>query len=122
MVCRSPKKEAAKLVTPVIGERRACRIKNKKKRIHLKIGFSITGFHLVHVFEEIKSYRTLPDQIIVDNGHEITSKIFLRWASENNVDIDFVEKGKTTQNASDLLLYESFNVKVKRIPSAFISF
>jgi len=221
VVSRSQKKEAAKLVTPVIGERRACkitgisrtayrhkkmikdqelrnliyeiamkhrkygyrqihryvsktnivnikkiyriylemglkyRIKNRKKRIQLnqipirlpnnsnirwsmdfmsdslydgrrfrilniiddfsreavkmKVGFSITGFQLVRIFEKLKSLRKLPDQIVVDNGPEFTSKIFLRWASENNVDIHFIEKGKPTQNA----FVESFNGKVR---------
>jgi len=80
-----------------------------REAVQMKVGFSITGFHLVRIFEEIKSYRKLPDQIVVDNGPEFTSKIFLRWASENNVDIHFIEKGKPTQNA----FVESFNGKVR---------
>lgn len=80
-----------------------------REAVQMKVGFSITGSHLVRIFEEMKTYRKLPKQIVVDNGSEFTSKIFLEWASKNNVEIHFIEKGKPTQNA----FIESFNGKVR---------
>jgi len=32
-----------------------------------------------------------------DNGPGFTSKVFLKWADENNMDIHFIKKGKPTQ-------------------------
>lgn len=71
--------------------------------------FSITGKRLVRIFDEIKNVRALPKQIVCDNGTEFTSKAFLRWADENNVEICFIDKGKPTQNA----FIESFNGKFR---------
>jgi putative transposase len=71
--------------------------------------FSINGVRLVRIFEDIKKTRALPSQIVCDNGPEFVSKAFRRWASENNVEIHYIEKGKPTQNA----FVESFNGKFR---------
>lgn len=71
--------------------------------------FSISGRRLVRIFEEIKSHRALPKQIVCDNGTEFTSKAFMKWAADNNVEIHFIDKGKPTQNA----FIESFNGKFR---------
>ena len=73
------------------------------------VDFSISGLRLVSVFEEIKSKRTLPRQIVCDNGTEFTSHAFRKWAAENNVEICYIDKGKPTQNA----FVESFNGKFR---------
>ncbi len=72
-------------------------------------GISITGKRLARIFDEIKSYRSLPKQIVCDNGTEFTSKAFMKWAADNQVEIHFIEKGKPTQNA----FIESFNGKFR---------
>ena len=71
--------------------------------------YSISGKRLVRIFEEIRTRRALPKQIVCDNGTEFTSKAFLKWADENNVEIHFIDKGKPTQNA----FIESFNGKFR---------
>lgn len=72
-------------------------------------GFSISGKRLVRIFEEIKSRRELPKQIVCDNGTEFTSKAFMKWADDNKVEIHFIEKAKPMQNA----FIESFNGKFR---------
>lgn len=71
--------------------------------------FSISGVRLVRIFEDLKTTRILPQQIVCDNGPEFTSKAFLLWAKDNGVDIHFIDKGKPTQNA----FIESFNGKFR---------
>lgn len=71
--------------------------------------FSISGIRLVRLMDGIKRTRTLPRQIVVDNGPEFTSRAFLEWADRNHVDIHFIDKGKPTQNA----LIESYNGKFR---------
>jgi putative transposase len=71
--------------------------------------FSISGTRLVRIFEEIKRHRSLPKQIVCDNGTEFTSKAFMKWAADNNVEIHFIDKGKPMQNA----FVESFNGKFR---------
>jgi putative transposase len=80
-----------------------------REAIILHADFSIGGIRVVRLFEGIKKTRTLPQQIVCDNGPEFTSKAFRRWASENNVMIHYIEKGKPTQNA----FIESFNGKFR---------
>lgn len=70
---------------------------------------SISGRRLVRLFEDLKKTRTLPKQIVCDNGTEFTSKVFLKWADDNNVELCFIDKGKPTQNA----FVESFNGKFR---------
>ena len=70
---------------------------------------SISGRRLVRLFEDLKKIRELPRQIVCDNGTEFTSKVFLKWAADNNVELCFIEKGKPTQNA----FVESFNGKFR---------
>jgi putative transposase len=71
--------------------------------------FSISGIRLVRIFEDIKKTRELPKQIVCDNGTEFTSKVFMKWADDNNVELCFIDKGKPTQNA----FVESFNGKFR---------
>ena len=73
------------------------------------VDFSISGKRLVRIFEEIKSKRPLPRQIGCDNGPEFTSHAFRKWASDNNIELCYIDKGKPTQNA----FVESFNGKFR---------
>lgn len=70
---------------------------------------SITSERLVRILDSLKQTRDMPEQIVVDNGPEFVSKSFLKWATENNVEIRFIQKGKPTQNA----FVESFNGKFR---------
>lgn len=63
----------------------------------------------VKFMEMIKDLRPLPQQIVVDNGPEFTSKAFVDWATRNAVDIHYIDKGTPTQNA----LIESYNGKFR---------
>jgi putative transposase len=71
--------------------------------------FSINGVKLTRLFDDLKKMRTLPAQIVCDNGTEFTSKAFRRWAKENGVEIHYIDKGEPTQNA----FVESFNGKFR---------
>ena len=71
--------------------------------------FSITGKRLIRIFDELKTLRLLPKQIVCDNGTEFTSKAFMKWAADNNIDLHFIDKGKPMQNA----FVESFNGKFR---------
>lgn len=80
-----------------------------REAIEQSAGFSISGKRLVRIFDDIKSRRALPRQIVCDNGTEFTSKAFMKWAADNNVEIHFIDKGKPMQNA----FVESFNGKFR---------
>lgn len=73
------------------------------------VDISISGLRLARVFDEIKKTRSLPRQLVCDNGTEFTSNAFRKWCKENNVEIHYIDKGKPTQNA----FVESFNGKFR---------
>jgi putative transposase len=71
--------------------------------------FSISGTRLVRIFNELQLLRSLPKQIVCDNGAEFTSKAFMKWAADNHIEICFIDRGKPMQNG----FVESFNGKFR---------
>jgi putative transposase len=70
---------------------------------------SITAERVIMILDKLKANRNLPEQIVVDNGPEFTSKKFLKWAAENKVEIRFINKGRPMENG----FVESFNGKFR---------
>lgn len=101
-------------VSDVLSDGRKFRVFNiiddcSREAIAQHVDFSISGLRLVRIFEELKSKRVLPKQVVCDNGTEFTSHAFRNWASKNHVEICYIDKGKPTQNA----FVESFNGKFR---------
>jgi putative transposase len=67
------------------------------------------GEDVVRVLERITGGRGCPESIRVDNGPEFTSKTLDQWAYWNGVGLDFIRRGKPTDNA----YIESFNGKLR---------
>ena len=63
------------------------------------IDTSITAKRVVRVLDNLKSERGLPGSIRVDNGPEMTARVFADWCDENNVKINYIQPGKPNQNA-----------------------
>jgi len=74
--------------------------------IALEVRKHFLGINVVEVMERLRVAEALkPDCIRLDNGPEFISKDLDRWASLNNVTLDFSRKGKPTDNS----YCESFN-------------
>jgi putative transposase len=61
-----------------------------------------TGFasrRVTRVLEEAIAQRGKPRAIRCDNGPELTSRHFLAWALESNIELRHIQPGKPTQNA-----------------------
>ena len=72
----------------------------------IEVKKSFTGINVAEVMEFLKSKNnSVPKSIRLDNGPEFISKDLDRWASLNNVALDFSRKGKPTDNS----FCESFN-------------
>lgn len=70
-----------------------------REMVAMEIGYSIGGERVVRVLERLKEQGKKPLQIRVDNGPEFISKVFQRWAKENQVKIHYIQPGKPTQNS-----------------------
>ena len=60
----------------------------------------------------ISSATYYPEAIRVDNGPEITARVFADWCSENDVKINYIQPEKPNQNAYIERFNRSFRTEV----------
>jgi putative transposase len=82
----------------------------KREALHMEIDTSIPSLRLVRILNQIKQYRGVPQTIRTDNGPEFISSNLYQWATENQVELRFIQPGKPTQNA----FIERFNGSVRK--------
>jgi putative transposase len=75
----------------------------------LEVDTSFASRRVVRVLEQIIAERGLPQSIRCDNGPELTSRHFLAWAIERQIELLHIQPGKPTQNGR----LESFNGKLR---------
>jgi len=73
------------------------------------IDFSISGARLARFLDDLAQRTKLPDEIVLDNGPELTGKAMFLWSRETGVTLNFIQPGKPVQNA----FVESFNGKFR---------
>jgi putative transposase len=69
------------------------------------VDFSISGERMARYLDELAMAIGLPEEIVLDNGPEGTSKAMFEWAERTGVQLRFIEPGKPVQNA----FIKSFN-------------
>lgn len=80
-----------------------------REAIAVEVGSCLGSERIIRVFERIKGARGLPAQLVCDNGSEFTSRAFLAWSQQNNLDVRYIRPGKPTENA----FVESYNGKLR---------
>jgi putative transposase len=80
-----------------------------KKCPVLEIDTSIGGYRLTKILDQLKFTRGLPKRITIDNGPEFRSKIFVKWAYDNHITLDYIRPGKPVDNCH----IESFNGRLR---------
>jgi len=70
---------------------------------------SFASRRVTRVLEEIITQRGRPTRIRCDNGPELTSRHFLAWCVERQVELVHIQPGKPTQNAH----VESFHGRMR---------
>lgn len=73
------------------------------------VDLSISGARLARHLDEIAELHGLPEEIVLDNGPEGTSRAMFDWSERTGVRLRFIEPGKPVQNA----FVESFNGKLR---------
>ena len=73
------------------------------------VDFSITGERTARFLDELGEYFGYPEEIVLDNGPECTSKAMFLWSQKTAVKLNFIQPGKPTQNG----FIESFNGKFR---------
>ncbi len=75
----------------------------------IEVDTSLAALRVIRVLERLRVERQLPEQIIVDNGTEFTSKALDQWAYENHVQLQFITPGRPMENG----YIESFHGKFR---------
>jgi putative transposase len=75
----------------------------------IEVDTSLPGFRVVGVLERLREIRGLPEEILMDNGPEFTSRVLDVWAHRRGVKLRYIEPGKPMQNP----YIESFNGKFR---------
>jgi putative transposase len=69
------------------------------------VDVSITGARVARFLDELALEFGLPEEIVLDNGPEGTSRAMFEWSERTGVRLRFIEPGKPVQNT----YIESFN-------------
>ena len=75
----------------------------------LEVDTSFASRRVTRVLEQIVSERGVPQAIRCDNGPEVTSRHFLAWCVERQIELLHIQPGKPTQNAR----VESFHGRLR---------
>ena len=73
------------------------------------VDLSISGLRLAHTLDAIALEHGLPEEIVLDNGPEGTSRAMFEWSERTGVRLRFIQPGKPIQNA----FVESFNGRLR---------
>jgi putative transposase len=75
----------------------------------IEVDTSLPAIRVVRVLDQLVRERGIPKTIVLDNGPELTSRVFDQWAYEHGVRLQFIDPGKPIQNA----FIESFNSRLR---------
>jgi len=76
-----------------------------REALAIEVDTSLPGERVARVLERIAAERGMPEQIVLDNGPELTGRALDQWADRRGVILRFIDPGKPIQNA----FCESFN-------------
>lgn len=81
-----------------------------RESLAIEVDTSLSGARVARVLERVIQERgAQPEEIIMDNGPELTSKALDQWAYARGVQLRFIQPGRPQQNG----FIESFNGKLR---------
>jgi len=75
----------------------------------IEVDRSLSGHRVTRVLDNLVELRGKPQSLVMDNGPEFAGLTLDRWAYKEQVQLNFIQPGKPTQNA----YVESFNGKFR---------
>lgn len=76
-----------------------------RESLAIEVDTGLSGERVARVLERVAAHRGLPEELVLDNGPELTGRALDEWADRRGVRLRFIDPGKPVQNA----FMESFN-------------
>ena len=97
-------------VSDALWDHRRCRVLNivdpcTRECPGQSVDTSLSGKRLARYLDELAAIHGYPEELVHDNGPELTSRAMFEWSQRTGVKQRFIEPGKPIQNA----YVESFN-------------
>jgi putative transposase len=70
-----------------------------REALTLEVDTSLPGRAVVRALARLGENRPLPNQLVLDNGPELISRVLEQWAHDHAVALHFIDPGKPIQNA-----------------------
>jgi len=81
-----------------------------REALAIEVDTSLSGARVARVLERVIGERgAQPEEIVMDNGPELTSRVLDQWAYARGIQLRFIQPGKPTQNS----FVESFNGRLR---------
>lgn len=71
----------------------------RREGLAIEVGFSLPTIRVIRTLNQLLEYREKPSVIRCDNGPEFMSHKFVRWVTEHDIRIEYIQPGKPQQNA-----------------------
>ncbi|MEN9522230.1 MAG: hypothetical protein RL065_607 [Bacteroidota bacterium] len=69
-----------------------------REALNITIDTSLNSHRVIRELNQLIDWRGKPEKIRVDNGPEFISSALERWALDNHITLQFIQKGKPQQN------------------------
>lgn len=69
-----------------------------REALNITIDTSLNSKRVVRELNQLIDWRGKPEKIRVDNGPEFIAYALERWANDNGIELQFIQKGKPQQN------------------------
>jgi len=83
-----------------------------REGLAIEINTSFPGEHVVRILQSVIQFRGVPKKIRSDNGPEFISNAVKQFMLNNNIEHQFIQPGKPTQNAYIERFNRSFRTAV----------
>ena len=70
-----------------------------RELLGITVDLNIPSLRLIRVLEQIAAIWGYPKKLRLDNGSEFISNAMADWAADHNVQLEFIQPGKPTQNS-----------------------
>lgn len=70
-----------------------------REALAIEVDLSLPSLRVTRVLERIAAWRGYPKKLRMDNGPEFISVTLASWAEEHDIELEFIQPGKPTQNS-----------------------